>query len=129
MVVKKAIVFLFAVFYLGIASGVVVNIHYCMGQVASIQYGHDKHDECGKCGMKEKKGCCHTESKIIKLQDAHQLAKVNFNLPETAVESFSQIASLIFTIPSQEKYLSLSYHSPPDKRDNAVYLHNCVFRI
>ncbi len=38
-----------------IASGVVVNVHYCMGRLASVEYGYDDHDVCGKCGMSDTK--------------------------------------------------------------------------
>ena len=126
--VKKIIVAILAFLYVSIASGVMVNIHYCMGDLASVEYGTDASEACGKCGMKEKKGCCHTEYKFVKLQDAHQLVK-------TAIE-FTQLPAELpaYTVNNdiflkEQSHLSLNYHSPPDPRVNEVYLHNCVFRI
>jgi len=126
--VKKFIVAILAFLYVSIASGVMVNIHYCMGDLASVEYGTDGTEACGKCGMKEKKGCCHTEYKFVKLQDAHQLVKttVEFNQLPAELPVFA-VNNDIFL--KEQSHLSLNYHSPPDPRVNEVYLHNRVFRI
>lgn len=113
-----------------VASGVVVNVHYCMGRIASVGYGYDAHKKCSKCGMSsKKKGCCHTESKLVKVEDAHQLVNANVHFTQLPakipVEYFSVQAPVIgvavYSIPS--------YHAPPDPRSNHVYLANCVFRV
>lgn len=125
---KRPLVAILAFFYIVIASGITVNIHYCMGDFASVEYGLPANDACSVCGMKEKKGCCHTEYKLVKIQDAHQLAKINVEfskLPATPV----QIASLAPVAISQQVNIGLLYHSPPDERLNEIYLHNNVFRI
>jgi hypothetical protein len=99
-----------------------------MGHVSSVSYGYDKHAACDKCGMKERKGCCHTEFKVVKLQDAQQLVKaasVIFSTPVVVPVLHEYTAGNL----SARSYLSLQYHSPPDKRVNEVYLHTLVFRI
>jgi hypothetical protein len=128
-VVKKAAIAILALLYIITTSGIVVNVHYCMGTVASVTYGHKTPESCGKCGMKEKAGCCHSELKVVKLDDVHQ-QKVK------AAESVFSIAALpvVFFQTAVETYNShkdygISYHSPPDPRVNAVYLHTNVFRI
>ncbi len=127
---KKAIIAILAVLYITIASGVVVNVHYCMGRIASVEYGYDDHDVCGKCGMSAtKKGCCHTEYKLVKLQDEHRLAQAQVQFLELPAEA--PVYTSLFQLPlsGEDQYLSLRYHSPPDPRLNQVYLSNCVFRI
>ena len=127
---KKAVIAILALLYITIASGVVVNVHYCMGRVASVEYGYDDHDVCGKCGMSGKKmGCCHTEYKLVKLQDEHQLTQFNVQFMQLPAEV--PVQPLLFPQPlsGADQYLSLQYHSPPDQRSNTVYLRNCVFRI
>lgn len=127
---KKAIIAILAVLYVTVASGVVVNVHYCMGRIASVEVGYDDHDVCGKCGMSnQKKNCCHTEYKLLKVQDEHRLAQVQIPFLALPAEvpvhpSFSQVP--VFGV---DTYLALQYHSPPDSRSNTVYLCNCVFRI
>ena len=71
---KKAVIAILALLYIITTSGVVVNVHYCMGTVASVTYGHEAPESCGKCGMIEKDGCCHSELKVVKLDDVHQQA-------------------------------------------------------
>ena len=125
---KKAIVAILAFLYVSIASGVVVNIHYCMGTLASVEYGFQDSAPCSKCGMKEKKGCCHTEFKVVKLQDAHLLQKSSIEFGQfEAVAPGIEIVNVPFL--KEQPYIAAQYHSPPDPRINSVYLHNCVFRI
>lgn len=128
MFMKRPVVAILAFLYIVIASGITVNIHYCMGDFASVEYGIPANDACSVCGMKEKKGCCHTEYKLVKIQDAHQLATITVEfskLPATPV----QLTSLPPVAISQQKNIWLQYHSPPDERLNGIYLYNNVFRI
>lgn len=128
---KKAIIAILAILYVTIASGVVVNVHYCMGRIASVAYGYDDHDVCGKCGMSAaKKGCCHTEYKLVKLQDEHRLAQAQVTFLELPAETPVHPSLVDFSAVSPAgDAVFLQYHSPPDPRLNTVYLSNCVFRI
>ena len=45
-IVKKALIAILAVLYLAVASGVELNIHYCMGEVASVEYGKAEKGLC-----------------------------------------------------------------------------------
>ena len=128
---KKVFILILALFYLSVASGVMVNLHYFMGELASVEYGHsDEKGDCAKCGMPDNNNaCCHTESALIKLQDDHQLSSLHFffKLPE-AEHSFVTA----YTAQLNEGESSIDYihnHAPPDDDSHAIYLHNCVFRI
>ena len=129
---KKATIAILAILYITVTSGVSVNLHYCMGQIASVDYGHEDHDVCGKCGMKEsieKKGCCHTEHKLVKVDDAHQLIKANVQLLE--MPAVSAVPSIVshYQLPRQEEHIAYASHAPPDTPDQPAYLLHCVFRI
>jgi hypothetical protein len=128
---KKGLVAILAILYLTITCGVMVNVHYCMGRIASVEYGYDNdHDQCGKCGMSGKKSkCCHTESKLVKVQDEHQLVKTTVSFAQSPAEAPVQQPLIQHPVAGQDHYLALQYHSPPDQRLNTVYLSNCVFRI
>lgn len=127
---KKAVIAILALLYMTIASGVVVNVHYCMGRIASVEYGYNDHDHCGKCGMTSKQSnCCHTEYKLVKLDDAHRLVEAQVAVMALPAE-LPAYTSLFPPPPAgEEHYFARQYHSPPDVRSNEVYLHNCVFRI
>ena len=120
-----------AFFYLGVASGVMVNVHYCMGQLASVDYGHEAEGgNCGKCGMPDdNNACCHTESTLVKLQDDHQLSDVHFSFKQPeALQQYTTLYAVneVATVTS-EPYNNI--HAPPDGPLHAIYLYNCVFRI
>lgn len=131
MTMKKCIVFIVALLYIIVSSGIVVNVHYCMGRLTSVEYGRDIHTKCGKCGMASKsKGCCHTESKLIKIEDEHQLVKVNLPLTSFSAEMPTAFFSLGNALtPNASVGFNPFYYVPPDSRLNHVYLSNCVFRI
>ncbi len=72
---KKFLVTLLAVLYLGMSSGIAMELHYCMGRLAGIELFSNDNECCTRCGMKEKKGgCCSDEYKFVKLEDAHKQA-------------------------------------------------------
>jgi hypothetical protein len=128
LVVKKAAIGILALLYVISTSGVVVNVHYCMGALTSVSYGDTDAGRCGKCGMKQKSGCCHSELKLVKLNDVHQqTVKAEQTGPEALLPvAFFETAVALYN--SHKDFVS-SYHSPPDRRVNSVYLHNRVFRI
>jgi hypothetical protein len=128
---KRLFIAILAFFYLGIASGVMVNVHYCMGQLASVDYGHQAEGgDCGKCGMPDdNNACCHTESTLVKLQDDHQVSGVHFFFKQPEVlPSYTPLYEVkeVFAIASQS-YSNI--HAPPDGLPHTIYLYNCVFRI
>lgn len=127
---KKGFVAILAILYITLTSGVIVNVHYCMGSIASVDYGYDDHDACGKCGMKEhREGCCHTEYNLVKLDDAHQVIPADIPSFEMPVSIIPDEIVWIDPAPAQIPATSFIYDDPPDPYSNSVYLHNCVFRI
>ncbi len=127
---KKFLIAIVALLYLAVSSGLAINIHYCMGKVASAGFFHNDSGQCGKCGMKSNNdGCCKDEFKMVKLNDLHQLfnndinisvspdllntCHNNFNSDLTAVQLSSQVHN----------------NSPPDSGNPSLYILHCVFRI
>ena len=101
-----------------------------MGEVASINYGHEKEHACDKCGMEQKDGCCHTEHKIIKSEDDHvpvKSATVSNNwLRDVPLVYFNEI---VYNYPSPQQQYFVYYSPPGDHRLNGLHLYNSVFRI
>jgi len=94
---KKLLAISLAVVYLAISSGVVVNIHYCMGEIAEVALGHKSSDKCGKCGM-ENEGCCHDDVKVVKIQDSQSLTSLPADIvkAEFLAESYPAIFRIHF---------------------------------
>jgi hypothetical protein len=126
---KKAFVAILAILYMTIASGVEMNIHYCMGEFASMELGKAADEDCSRCGMKAKAGCCEDESRIVKLEDSHQASFLSWSvLPPMVVPSTYFEVGTSKAIAVTDVLLPPS-HAPPGSYDIPVYLRNCVFRI
>jgi hypothetical protein len=126
---KRAIAIFLSAVYLALASGVVVNVHYCMGKVASVAIGHAESDRCGDCGM-ENTGCCKDEVIVVKVDDTHALA------PSTALPAMAPAALAAqppcHRLPSAFRVTPMASPEgyPPGNRDGrAICIRNSVFRI
>ena len=126
---KKFLLSILSVIYLIVACGFAVNIHYCMGRISNIDYAYSNNKTCSRCGMENKRGCCHSEFKIIKLSDDQQTAKATIDIEQQPAIINFFTANFLQPVQGLQTIGSLQYHSPPDKRLSAVYFHDCVFRI
>ena len=112
-----------------VSSGIAMEIHYCMGENAGVDFFNHQDEKCSRCGMKEQKGCCSDEHKFFKLDDSHQKAvnAYNFNVGEIGVPVQSPLYAV--ALPPLEALLPVNNHSPPQySRPPARILHG-VFRI
>lgn len=127
---KKGIAFILLVLYVAFSSGVIVNLHYCMNKMDSMQFGATESDYCTKCGMhtEDSNGCCHDQVKILKVSDDQQVSAstFKFSLPDViAINVPYWDANLI---SSNKNSCYKNSHSPPLSKQDS-YLQNCVFRI
>lgn len=82
--------------------------------------------------MKEstkKKGCCHSENIVYKVDDSHNFVKASTDFSKTIIAAPVIFIQLEQPLLQANKTLALQYHSPPDNRSTSVYLYNSVFRI
>lgn len=132
-VVKKVLILIISMLYLTVSSGLAMNIHYCMGKISSVTFGHEKdHNdgECSKCGMnKTENHCCTDETQFVKLTDSQQTT----NLPELikSVSITVPVIDISLQLPEQGQTVEpyTNYFSPPPPALNKVYLAVNVFRI
>ncbi len=128
---KKVLVSVTLICYIAVTCGVVVNFHYCMNRLASVQLLVSESKVCGQCGMHIKKshGCCHDEIKIVKVQDDQQKAQA---VPSLQVPDVIAVAPSAFIVVPFYNINELRHghnHSPPLITEQDTYLQNCVFRI
>ena len=129
---KKIITSIALACYLAATSGVIINFHYCMDRLTSMDFFASESKVCGKCGMKIKDsdGCCKDEVKIIKMNsDQKAAATIVFELPAldaVALAPSAFISASFFNIDETRHYRN---HSPPLLTKQDIYLDNCVFRI
>lgn len=108
-------------------AGTVLQVHYCMGDLASVTIGQDSHEGCSYCGMKSK-SCCHDDVIVIK-SDAQAFAS-------TSVSEFNPPAALFqsnFGFPSRFPVLQHDFEvtqvADPFPGSPPLYLKYRVFRI
>lgn len=126
---KKFFALILTVVYMAASSGVVVNVHYCMGKMASVRVDNFSGNQC-KCGMKTSaKGCCHNEVKVVKMTNLHKqsVAASYVFAPITLLPVAVSLIGISKTYTSDVNFAVAN--KPPDLASNKVYLSNCVFII
>ena len=127
---KRSAVAILAIIYLAISSGVVLNIHYCMGKMSSVKLQAWTPNPCA-CGkkMESKKGCCKTEFKVVKIEDAQKAAYADFALHTPVTPLVTELNLLQTPFYNAQPVILPKEHSPPILSGQETYLRNCVFRI
>jgi hypothetical protein len=129
--VKKLLTICFAVLYTLITSGFTVNMHYCMGELASVDL-HDTHnDSCPKCGMESKGDCCKDEAKFVKMDNSHQAAKAFVDLTNTITLAPVVMHPVWLQPVAQKEVLNpwAPLHGPPITPSIPLYMSHCIFLI
>ena len=127
---KKFAIGILAILYMGVSSGIAMEIHYCMGKKAGMELYGSSTDKCGKCGMTEKKtGCCHDEYKFYKLNDSYKTVSndINFAADQIAIVNDHELYD--WKMPVSVTLAALNNHSPPDPTGPSACVLNCVFRL
>jgi hypothetical protein len=131
---KKFIVSILAILYLGLSTGATINMHYCMGKLVGSSLWHSEtSDLCNKCGMEKKASknkCCKDETKVVKIE---QDQKVTIPLEHAVDVTSIEILQNSFVTPTffvnssiEEDFFS---NAPPLAFKAPIYLRNCDFRI
>lgn len=121
---KKIVVILLLLIYGSATMGATIHMHYCMNELVGWSLWHSgKNNECGKCGMKEKKGgCCKDEHKQVKLKTEHQKSATaqyiefldapalvtpvaDFRFKGTSVSLTFPVSNALLKIPRERLYL------------------------
>lgn len=131
---KKFIVAILAILYLGTSTGATIHMHYCMGKLADWGLGHNKSKTCGECGMdksdEKDNGCCKDEHKFVKNDNDQKIAEAGFQMMQlvsTAMPlSFFEVPVKHISSITEGNPIS---HAPPRSSGIAVYILNRTFLI
>ena len=124
---KKTVVFILAFLYLGLTTGLAVDIHYCMGKIADVQIEYPvKEEACNKC--KTKMPCCADHFELVKVNDVHQPAATDFKieLPPVQLHTFNDLIAQL-SLPLIQNAIE-NVNSPPLFLPD-INIQNCVFKI
>jgi hypothetical protein len=115
--------------YITASSGVVLNVHYCMGKVSSVKVDNFNEELCS-CGAEAAEmACCFSELKVVKLDDSHKAAVVaqQVQMPVADLPTYLSAIDLFKKLPVVQTQQLV--HDPPLLSTPDVYLRNRVFRI
>lgn len=127
---KKIYIGILAIVYMAVSSGIAMEIHYCMGKKAGVEFYGSSSDRCGKCGMKDTKtGCCHDEHKFYKLNDSHKTVSNDINFAADEIVLAGGQVVYDWQLPVSVSLAAINNHSPPDNTDPSACIMNCVFRL
>jgi len=126
---KKLFLGILTMMYMTMASGLAVEVHYCMGKKAGADLFAPPDGKCGKCGMKEKKaGCCHDEHKFYKLSDSHKNVSNNLSFAGAGISVVSLGAIFQSRPPVHTPKAENNDYSPPYDTGPSPIIMHCTFR-
>jgi hypothetical protein len=134
---KKLLIFTLAFLVLLSSSGVMMNMHYCMGKFtgSSISLSYNSASNCTSCGMEKKanatKGCCHDSKTLLKNSTDQKLLNAEFRLTKSyPIVLFNnnnyQITAVDFLSTSSNDFIP---SSPPSIQRLPIFIRNCSFLI
>ena len=134
---KKLLTISLAFLYLLVSSGLLVEIHHCMGRIADASlhvFAHETDDDtCGKCGMpktEEYAHCCKDEVKLVKVDDDQKASGIFYQLdaPVAIIQALPWQEWMEPESSLQAVVLPPS-HGPPLTETNSFQSLYCIFRI
>ena len=127
---KKIYIGIMAFVYMAVSSGIAMELHYCMGDMAGMEFYASANDTCGKCGMTQKNtGCCHDEFKFYKIIDSHKTVSNDINFTATQLGVVNHYSLYNWQMPVNTAFAAVNNHSPPAYTEPSACIMNCVFRI
>jgi hypothetical protein len=127
---KKFVALMLAVLYITASGGVVMNVHYCMGNFSSVDIDSFKSDNCDKCGIANtSSGCCHSELKVVKVNYSHKASTVVYNLELPVADAPQQISLIDISRLLSSKIDKPVAHAPPLDISPDLNILHCIFRV
>jgi hypothetical protein len=117
--------------YMTVSSGIAMEIHYCMGEKAGVDFYQLSDEKCGKCGMKEqnKKGCCSDEHQFFKLEDSQKKSVVDYSFQIGETSTIPPYPTFDRQLASNVATAQPVGHSPPLYVELPARILHGVFRL
>lgn len=133
---KKFLAISIGILYLAVSSGLLLEVHHCMGRIADAGFTFitsNQQDACGNCGMDVTDGknhCCKDEYKLLKISADQKASSLQFTV-DAPVVSFTPLLVPEEYIPIPRETASKPYiaNPPPEALAASVQSLLCVFRI
>jgi hypothetical protein len=131
---KKFAVVILALLYITTSTGAMLNLHYCMGELADWELGQTKSKTCGFCGMEKgdekDNGCCKDEQKFIKNDADQKFVESSTYIFKVLTTSELPVYPQCSIVPASSlTELDPVSNAPPRCKGQAIYIRNRTFLI
>ena len=127
---KRNLIVIFALLYIGLSSGITLTIHHCMGKLVEVGIWQD--ETCNTCRAKHAhKSCCSTETQFIKISDDQNVDQLQvIKYVPMAIALLFDLRDL-YNLPETEQEANIPVHSntPPEWSGTDRLIHHCTFLI
>ena len=127
---KRFLIVIFALLYIGLSSGITLTIHHCMGKLVEVGIWQD--ETCNTCGAKHAhKSCCSAETQFIKISDDQNVDQLQvIKYVPMAIALLFDLRDL-YNLPETEQEANIPVHSntPPEWSGTDRLIHHCTFLI
>lgn len=127
---KRFLIVIFALLYIGLSSGITLTIHHCMGKLVEVGIWQD--ETCNTCGAKHAhKSCSSTETQFIKISDDQNVDQLQvIKYVPMAIALLFDLRDL-YNLPETEQEANIPVHSntPPEWSGTDRLIHHCTFLI
>jgi hypothetical protein len=117
--------------YMAVSSGIAMEIHYCMGEKAGVDFYKKGSDKCGRCGManQDTSDCCSDDHLFLKIHDSHQktVNNIDYSLHNEMVAATVPVFE--WTLPLEESFTQIYLFTPPDIPTIPARIFHGVFRV
>lgn len=123
---RKLTAILVSITYLVLSTGLMVNLHYCQGEIESVSIIAKNSTCC--CGtMDFDDGCCHNEQLLIQLDSDQQIvsSSVQFSVVFKFIETENYEDQFNLKASTENEVYVFRDLSPPPKI--AIWKANCAF--
>ncbi len=131
---KKFIIVIVAILYIGTSTGATIHFHYCMGKLVNWNLRNIPNERCGGCGMKishqsKKNGCCKDEYKQIKNDKDQKLTQTHLLLTQPVyIAPLTYQSAFLFISHSTICETNEVSNGPPQSWV-PIHIRNCIFLI
>ncbi len=130
---KKLVITILAIFYLGVSSGATLHFHHCMGELVEWGFSDNSLDDSGKCtscGMEQGNSvqCCKSEKQELNLKESCKAPLNIFQVQTFTLEPQTFVNLSIETITNVNQQ-DLNQLFVPRSVKTPTFLRNCNFRI
>lgn len=127
---KRFLLILFTLLYIGVISGITLDYHYCMGRLADVSVWHDV--SCPSCGEKANSHtCCSTQTEVVQLvvdQNVSPAPAIAFT-PVVIALLFDRLYQSMLCEPEDVNSSWQAFDTPPESNSLPLFVHHCTFLI